>query len=124
MQCCLRTMMAVVAVAVAVHAMDPGGGGGHEITLPAGYKPPEGYTVVQLSEDNDGAYALLLENATPPTDGSDGLAVADFVLLRDAGGELWYDCVVCRRPCLGGRWNKKPTKVYSVVKGNKMVFGE
>ena len=123
MQYHLRAMMAVVAIAVAVHAMDPGGGGGHGITLPEGYEPPEGYTVLQPIEDDSGAYDLLLENTTPPTDGNGGIAVADFVLLRDADGELWYDCVVCRRPCKGGR-NKNPTKVYSYVKGIKIVFSE
>ena len=124
MQHPFRAMMAVVAVAVAAHAMVPGRGGGHEITLPEGYEPPEGYTVFQPIEDDSGAYDLLLESAAPPTDGDDGIAVADFVLLRDADGELWYDCVACRRPCKGGRWNKKPTRVYSHVKGIKMVFRE
>ena len=124
MQHPFRAMMAVVAVAVAAHAMVPGRGGGHEITLPEGYEPPEGCTVLQPSEDDSGAHDLLLESSPPPTDGDDGVAVADFVLLRDADGELWHDCVACRRPCKGGRWNKKPTRVYSHVKGIKMVFRE
>ena len=68
----------------------------------------------------------LILRSTPrlpaPVDERLCAGLADFVLLRDSAGSLWYDCCICDRPL--PRWNKRPVKVASRVNGYVCPFGE